>query len=273
MTLYRGFRTQAELDAEYDTRRWAADPDAAMARFAAESERARRDLECSLGVPYGPSGAETLDLFGARPGAPLLVFFHGGYWRARSAADFACVALGPVAAGLDVAVVDYALCPAVRMTEVVRQARAAVAWLAGQGHDRIVVAGHSAGGHLTAMVLCGDPPAAVRGGCAISGLFDLAPFPHTWLQEQLRLDADEVRELSPLHRLPARSAPLIVTYGGRESAELRRQSDDFAAAWAAAGLEVERLPQPDADHYSAIDGLLDPASPLCRALVRQAGMA
>jgi arylformamidase len=275
--LYRQFASQAELDAEYDVSRTTPDAARRLQRFQADSEQTRAELECRLDVPYGPTRAERLDLFPAARGAPLLVFIHGGYWRARSARDFSLVARGPVGAGVSVAVIEYALCPRVSLTEIVRQCRAAVAWLRGEGHRDIHVAGHSAGGHLVGMLLATEweadwrdvPGDVIRSGCAISGLFDLAPFPYTWLQPALQLTWEEVLRLSPLHHLPARSGPLLVSYGGRETAELRRQSDDFLEAWRAHGLPGELCPQADADHYSAISGFADADSPLCRALLRQ----
>jgi arylformamidase len=279
--LYRQFTSQADLDAQYDTSR--ATPDAArqLDRFQAESERARSELDCRLDVPYGPTRPERLDYFPASPEAPLLVFIHGGYWRARSARDFSFVARGPVRAGVSVAVVEYALCPQVSVSEIVRQCRAAVAWLHCRGHEQINVTGHSAGGHLVGMLLATDweadwrdvPGDVIRSACTISGLFDLAPFPYTWLQPALQLTWEEVVRLSPLYHLPDRAGPLLVSYGGRETAELRRQSEDFLAAWRARALDGELLVQAEADHYSAIWGLSDPDSPLCRALLRQVATA
>ncbi len=275
-TLYRQFTSQTELDAQYDTSRGT--PAARhLERFQAESARARAELDCRLGVPYGPTRAERLDHFPAGADAPLLVFFHGGYWRARSARDFSFVARGPVSAGVSVAVVEYALCPQVSVSEIVRQCRAAVAWLHGQCHGEIHVAGHSAGGHLVGMLLATEweadwrnvPDDVIRSACAISGLFDLAPFPYTWLQPALQLTWEEVVRLSPLHHLPQRAGPLLVSYGGRETAELRRQSDDLLAAWRAHDLPGELFAQPDADHYTAVLGLGDPESALCRAVLRQ----
>ena len=275
--LYRRFTSQDELDAEYDTSRASPGAAARLEAFMTDSARARAELDCRLDVPYGPTHAERLDLFPAGPGAPLLVFLRGGYWRSRSAKDFSFVARGPVTAGIGVAVVEYALCPLVSVSEIVRQCRAAVAWLHGQGYEDIHVAGHSAGGHLVGMLLATDweaewravPADVIRSACAVSGLFDLAPFPYTWLQPALQLTLDEVMRLSPLHHLPARAGRLLVSYGGRESAELRRQSEDFLAAWTAKGLPGEHLEQPDADHYTAIAGFGDPDSALCRAMVRQ----
>ena len=176
--------------------------------------------------------------------------------------------------------VNYALCPKVAIDEIVRQVRAAVVWTYGNATsfggdpERIHVAGHSAGGHLTAMLLTTDwqgdyglPKDIVKGACAISGLFDLAPFPYTFLQPKLQLAWDQALRNSPILHLPDEAPPLIVAYGEDESPELRRQSEDFFAAWRAKGLTGDLLPLPNKNHYDVIDGFLDAGSPLCSAIL------
>ncbi|RYY58519.1 MAG: alpha/beta hydrolase, partial [Comamonadaceae bacterium] len=158
--LYRDFETQEQIDAQYDTAIPVADRAAEMRHYAERSAHARAALRGELRVPYGPTRAETLDIFPAdAPGAPVFVFIHGGYWRALSAQDFSCVALGLQRRGITVVVPDYALCPAVTLDEIVRQVRAACAWvlrnIGAHGGDprRVAVGGSSAGGHLAAMCL------------------------------------------------------------------------------------------------------------------------
>ena len=283
MPLYRHFATQAELDAEYDVGQPFPDFAPIAAFYEDSSARAREELRCHLDVSYGPTRAEQLDIFPAdQPNAPILIFLHGGYWRASSSKDYSLVALGPVSAGVTTLVVNYALCPHVTIDEIVRQCRAAVAWAyrnaASFNGDpgRIYVAGHSAGGHLAAMALLTDwetdyglPADSIKGGCVVSGLFDLAPLPFTFVQPSLQLTWGQVLRNSPIMHLPTVAAPLLVSYGGQESGEFRRQSDDFLAAWRANGLDGSWLPQPDKHHFNAIDGFADADSPLCRAVLRQ----
>ena len=281
--LYRDFSTQEELDAQYNLREAVPEFPHYKEFYEEQSRETRERLECHLDVPYGPTLAECLDVFPAgKPETPILVFFHGGYWHTFGSKDFSFVAEGPVSAGVTTVVTNYALCPKVTLEEIVRQSRAAIAWLYenaltfGGDRERIYVSGHSAGGHLTAMLALtswetdyGLPVDTVKGGCPISGLFDLRPFPYTYLQPKLQLTWDQILRNSPILRIPDVAPPLLVTYGDEETSELRRQSDDFLAAWRSRGLRGEHLPQPGKDHFSAIDGLLDASSPLCSAILEQ----
>jgi arylformamidase len=283
MLAYRNIQTQVELDAQYDAAQIGLDIPTYIDFYATNSAKIREQFPCRLRVPFGSTLAEHLDIFPAtKPHAPILVFIHGGYWVMLSSKEFSFVAKGSVAAGVTVVVVNYALCPKVTIDEIVRQNRAAIAWIYrnaesfGGDRDQIYVSGHSAGGHLTAMVMATDweqdyglPNNLVKGGCAISGLFDLMPFPYTWLQPKLQLTWGEVLRNSPIYHIPEEAGSLIVTYGGEETSEFERQSQDFLAAWKAKGLKGEYLPQPGKNHFTAIDGFLDADSLLCSAILRQ----
>lgn len=282
MALYRGFETQEELDAQYNLRASVADY-ARYARFYSEqSLEARSSLECELGIRFGPTLDEHLDVFPAEePDAPVLIFFHGGYWHTFSSKEFSFVAMGPVSVGVTVIVANYALCPRVTIDEVVRQSRAVAAWAYhniesfGGDRARIHASGHSAGGHLVGMIMAanweddyGLPADVIKGACTISGLFDLAPFPYTYLQPKLQLTWGEVLRNSPILHIPDLEAPpLLVSYGQDETSELRRQSEDYLSAWRAKGLEAVHLPQPGKNHFSAIEDFLEADSPLCSALL------
>ena len=281
--LYRDYDTVEALDAQYTTTRGVDDPDAILARWAADSNAARRDLPVHAGLRFGPHRDERLDLFVAGTAAPVHVFVHGGYWRRFHAEDFSFVARALVEAGVTVAVPNYSLCPAVGIGEIVRQVRAALAWTYtnvtryGGDPERITVSGHSAGGHLAAMALAtaweadyGLPADLLKAACSISGLFDLAPLRHTWLQPWLQLDGDQVERLSPLRHLPAAGPPLLVTVGTLESDEFQRQSQDYLAAWRERGLPGEWLALPERNHFTALDALTEPAHPLFEAVLAQA---
>ena len=280
--LYRDFETRARIDAEYDVERSVPDFMHYARQYVDGSAAARRTLEARLGLRYGPTLDEYVDIFPAsRRNAPILVFLHGGYWRILSARDFSFVASGPVAAGVTVAVVNYALCPAVTLDEIVRQTRAAIVWLwrHAREHDadpeNIHVCGHSAGGQLTAMAALtewerdyGLPRTVVKSGIPISSLFDLEPLRHSFLQDDLRLDDGLVARNSPQFLIRPVPVPLLVTCGGDESAEFLRQSEDFLEAWTGAGNQGSRLAQPGRNHFTAITGFADPDSALCREVFR-----
>jgi len=275
--VWRGL-DQAALDAQYNLRAACPDHPAYFARWAAESAAARARLPGRLDLAYGAGARQTLDLFAA-PGAaaPLLVFLHGGWWQAMDKRDFSFIAPAFRARGIAVAIVGYTLAPAATIGAIVEESRAALAFLrrhAGElGIDagRIAVAGHSAGGHLTAMLALDEaagPPPVV---CAISGVFDLEPIRLCYLNRVLGLTAAETPGLSPFRLLERRRgrmpAPrLLLSVGGRETAELRRQQAEFSACWRERVATPVIVEQPEDDHFSVMDRLAQPGSPLSRAL-------
>ena len=283
--LYKNFATQEELDAQYDLEQTVEDVSAYADFYARESEKLRAEVKHRLDVPFGPTLAEHVDIYpapGADGAAPILFYVHGGYWKARTSKEFGYVARGPARRGVTTVVLNYALCPEVTIDEIVRQTRAALSWTyknAGSfGGDagRIHVAGHSAGGHLTAMLLETDwegvyglPGDVIKSACAISGLFDLAPFPYTFIQPKLQLSWDQVLRNSPILHVPDSAPPLLLVYGKDETAEFRRQSEEFLAAWRSKSLDADLLTLPGDNHYDVIKGFLDPESPLCSAVLRR----
>ncbi len=280
MKLYRDFADQAALDAEYDPSRAVADAAGLMAGWQARSAGALARLGGRLDVRYGPTLAEHVDVFPAGDAAPVHLFVHGGYWRRFSARDFAWVAEPLVARGITAVIVNYALCPWVSLTEIVRQTRAAIAWTHASigrfGGDpaRLTLSGHSAGGHLVGMAMATDWPGGyglpadlLRGAVALSGLFDLRPFPFTYLQPALQLRTREVLALSPIDLEPLVRAPLTIAVGGAESVEFRRQSRDFAARWRDRGITIDHAEIAGADHFTALDALFAAKGPFLDQLL------
>ena len=271
--------TGAAIDAEYDPERRVRSRQPFLDWYVRESAAARARLDCRLDVPYGATPAETLDLFpSSAPGSPVVMFIHGGYWRALGSKEFSFVAGGLVPHGITVAVMNYALCPAVTIAEITRQSHAAVTWLAENAWrfsgdpTSLFAAGHSAGGQQVGMLLSDSKEAAraagaIKGGIAISGLFDLRPLQHSWLQPTLKLTHESAAAQSPLLKIPKRAAPLLLAVGADESNAFLSQSRDYLAAWQAAGLAGEYVPLPGRNHYDAIYGLADPQSPLTRIMV------
>lgn len=277
-TIWRGFDRTA-LDREYNARATVPDYEAEARKYADASAAARAALPMRADLVYDPISGNALDLFPGRPGGPLFLWIHGGYWRALGKGDNHCVAPGLVQhAGAHVAVMDYTLVPDANLDEIVRQVRTAVAFCAARAAewdaDGMYVGGSSAGGHLAGMALAdrwqdafGLPPDRVKGAVALSGLYDLEPVRLSHVNDWMRLDAEAARRNSPLHLIPrGRPAPaLLASYGGSETAEFKRQTEDYASAWRDAGHAATVLPQQARNHFDIVLALGDPDDPLCRA--------
>ena len=272
--LYRGM-DRAQLDAAYNNSAAVPERDAIVADWAARSAKARREYAVCLDLAYGDTPRERLDLFlAADPQAPTLVFIHGGYWQMNDKENFAFFAEGLLPLGVNLAVIEYTLAPAARLDRIVAEVRRSVRWLAehlaeyGGDPNQLYVAGHSAGGHLTAMTM---PLAEVRGGIAISGIYDLEPIRLNYLNEKLGLDMAEAERNSPLRHLPAAAGELMVAYGIRELPELCRQSIEYARAWTERGLPGRLLPVDGADHFTILDAPARPEGVLTQALLAMLG--
>jgi arylformamidase len=278
--IFRGYDRPA-LDREYDNRGKVGDFPAWIERYARTSAETRRDLPVRLDVSHGSHPGEALDVFpAAGPGpAPIHVFVHGGYWQRMDKADFSFVARALQPAGAAVVVINYALIPAVGMDELVRQCRAAVAWVwrnaasFGGDPDRITASGHSAGGHLTAMLMATDWPAfdrvpagVIRAGLGLSGLYDLEPIRLSYLNDVLHLTPEEAWRNSPVHLRPPRSGRLLLAVGALEGPEYLRQTEDLAGAWRRWGLPVEVKVLDGHHHFSIVAELEQPHSGLARTL-------
>ncbi len=286
MPLYRQFETQEELDWEYRPEIRIDDPKAfekIIAGRIAAADEARVLLKRTADIYYGPTRMEKLDIYpAAEPNAPIVIFIHGGYWfdgRLKKE-NYIWVAKGFVGRGVTTVIVDYDVCPKVTIDEIVRQCRAAVAWVYRNAatfnadRERLYVTGNSAGGHLTAMMSITDwvgdymlPADVIKGACPISGLYDLEPFQYTWLQPKIQFNGQQIRRNSPILHIPDKAVPLLISWGMLESGEFWRQSQDFGAAWEAAGNNVTLHPQEDCDHFTAISGFFHPDSPFLNLVI------
>jgi arylformamidase len=264
----------AWLDEQYNNRARVPDHPKIFERWRAASALTREQSSRRLDVRYGDGPDETLDLFPApRANAPVLVFVHGGYWRSLDKADFSFVAPSFAAAGALVAVPNYGLAPAVPLATIALQLTRAIAWVWGHaalyGADpgRLAVAGHSAGGHLAAMMLCCDwkrvnaalPDGLVARALSISGLFDLEPLRHApMLRDDLKLTAESARRLSPA-AFPAPAGVLHAVVGADESDEFLRQNRLIRERWGERAVPVcETVPA--TNHFDVLHELASPDS-------------
>ena len=257
--VWEGF-TLTELARAYSPRATVGNMAAIFDAWRADGT-AFRTRHLTAELAYGPLQAETLDLYlppDARGPRPLWIFIHGGYWQAIDKAHNAQFAAGMLEAGYAVAMLNYSLAPAASLAAIVDQIRRCVSFLAAEAaalgcdpHD-IHIAGHSAGGHLAAMIVCGPEGGAIRSCLALSGLFDLAPLACLPMGRLVRFDqAEAIARLSPRHlqRLP--HVRIGVAVGGNESSEFHRQSIDFAAAWGHAPCRIVA----GKNHFDLLDGL------------------
>lgn len=273
------------LDAQYFMRGAVPDWKAYLDGWTADSAAARARLRGTLDISYGPSAEETLDVFlpeDATGPAPVQILIHGGYWKALGKDDFSFLAPPLAAAGILSVVVNYALCPTVTMTELVSQCRRAVRWtranIAGFGGDpdRLHVTGHSAGGHLAAMMAATswedqDRAAApvLRSVTALSGLYDLAPVRACFVQEDLRLTDLEVTANSPMEMALPADTSLLLAAGADETPAFRWHTSAYAARRTAQGLSCFAMEVPGRHHYSVVNVLCEPNAPLQTAWLQR----
>jgi arylformamidase len=275
--------SQTELDALLNTRERVPDYEVFTDRFEERSRATRSNASGRLDVAYGEHRRERLDVFLPEgvTGPPVNMFFHGGYWRSSDKERYSFVAEPFLAVGAACITVEYALVPDVSLDELIAQCRRAVAYVSRHGRevgvdsDRIYVSGHSAGGHIVGMLMAGGwhheygiEPETIRGGCGISGLYDLEPIRLSYVNGTLQLDSAAATRNSPYRLQPATGAPLILAVGAEEGEEFLRQGDVMNAAWAER-TSVTPLILDGMHHYSAVEALGDGGSELTAAVRRQ----
>lgn len=274
------------LEAQYNNRARVPEHAGIFDRWRQASQLVRSQTHCDLDVAYGELPSERLDVFpAASPGAPVLVFIHGGYWRSLDKSDHSFIAPSFVADGAAVVLPNHGLCPAVGMEQIALQLTRVIAWVwrhaADFGGDpqRIALAGHSAGGHLAAMLLACRwkdvdaemPLLPLQGALSVSGLYDLEPVRLApFLANDLKLTPASVRRLSPAF-FPRPRRPLYAVVGGDESEEFLRQTQLIRDQWGPTAVPVcETLV--GHHHFNVLHNLADPAGRLHDLALRLLGM-
>ncbi|AJZ60922.1 alpha/beta hydrolase fold family protein [Paraburkholderia fungorum] len=277
----------AELEAQYNMRLLRPDFEANLLQaWLSRSAAFRRSPHAQLDVAYGPGPRDRLDYFpAASAGAPLLIFFHGGFWQRGDKSVYSFVAEPFVAEGISVVLVNYTLCPAVSVDEIVVQSQRALAWLwrhageLGCSRERWFVSGHSAGGHLASRMIAthwdtlGDdlPKQMLSGAILISALFDLEPLCETSINEGLQLDREQARAVSALRHSPATDAPQLIAVGGVETPAFHQQARAYEMAFGKAQRFMPYYRIDDCDHFDVLQAFADQTHPFfvrCRDFVQ-----
>ncbi len=280
---YKGNSYPAEeFEWQFNPRQAVPDVDEILAQRPILSEASRARLTHELDHHYGDGEREVIDVFpaaGGGTGAPTLIFFHGGYWRAGHARENSFFAEPFVKAGACVFVATYDLCPDVPLGHIAGQAERAIVWVAknaakfGADPNNITIAGHSAGAHLCAMALACDwgvshgmPGLTLSGACLISGIYDLAAVRQIQINEDIQAKEEDVAVLSPLARPPRKAVPLICAVGLGETEEWVRQTHLYAEVAKGVGCDVDIVEVPEMDHFTILVEIIDPAHPVTVAL-------
>jgi len=253
------------FEGNYNLRERHPDFETYFGRYRKESERARHDIPCELDLRYGDGPNMSLDIFPQANGLnPVCLFIHGGYWRAMDKQLFSYPANGLTDASVVFISINYALAPEFSLGGIVEQCREAVLWVHrnaevfGGDPNRIHISGHSAGGHLTAMMLStnwsqrGAGDLNLAGGIAISGMFDLLPLIETSINDDIKLDREAALRNSPIKFLPENCPPLITAVGADETDEFLRQSREYAKAWQDKGGQVQFMPISGFHHFDVV---------------------
>ena len=283
-TAYNGLSGDA-LEREYNPRRAVPDFQAFLDGQIARAKATRDTRPCTLDVRYGPGPLQTLDVFPAQnPDAPIHVFIHGGYWRGLDKSVYSYIAEPLVDAGATVVLLNYDLAPKLTISAIVEQTRQAVHWLHANGRSlggdpaKLYLSGHSAGGHLAAMMLAQDwekqglPGDVLKGIVAISGVYDLTPVTMLGVNAEIGLTAEQAAINSLDANPPLPAAPLLVAVGGGETADWIRQSAVYARQCRAAGVLTDYWEIGRENHFSICDRLGESHHPLTRAMLSQMGL-
>lgn len=281
MFVYKEY-DQESLDNQYNTRLHVPEFADYFKRWEELSRETEQKLPVIKDVAYGNLPRERLDIYpSVQPSSKTVVFIHGGYWQTLDKSLFQFIANGFHSYGVTTVLVTYPLAPEASIDQIVSSCRKAIQWLYNNlsefnaDPDQMYVTGHSAGGHLAAMLMATDwkvfdphlPSDVLKGVCAVSGLFNLVPIQRSYLNAVLKIDTETAKWNSPVGLEPLSTCSLIVAVGEAESAEFRDQSKEFYDCWKGKGAGIQLLQLPGENHYSIAEAIVDKQSPLHQALV------
>jgi arylformamidase len=280
MFLYKQY-DQAGLDREYNNRLHVPDFADYFERWELRSRQTERDLRFIQDISYGNLPRERLNIFpSGTPQSKTLVFIHGGYWQMLDKNMFSFIANGFHSYGITVVLINYPLAPDASLDQIVTSCRNAMDWvywnIAAYNGDpeQIFVAGHSAGGHLAAMLMATNwkipdrklPVDLIKGTCVMSGLFNLVPIRLSYLNSVLCCDFQTCLRNSPVNHQPLNLCPLVISVGGDETMEFKDQSNELYTSWKSKGLNTRLLELRGLHHFSIVEALVDNNSSLHAAM-------
>jgi len=276
---------QKTLEREYSPSSCVDDIMVYLQQYIDQSAAAHKRLapHCRKDIKYGPQPRSHMDIFLPKGDGlkPVHVFIHGGYWQELSKAESAFAAPNFTDHNILFIALDYTLAPAASLFEIVAQVRSAALWLLnnieryGGDNNNITLSGSSAGAHLVAEILSMDWQkygydfCPIKGACEVSGIFDLRPIVRTYINDPLRMTAADAAALSPRFHIPPTACPVIFSYGGNETLEFKRQTQEYQQAWQAAGHPASYIDMPAFNHFDVILELGNPDSPLFQAILGQ----
>ena len=270
-SVYRSYSIQ-QLDEQYNNRARVPEFQEYLDRWERDSKRVRQESKVKENIAYGTGEREKVDIFpGHQSDSPVVIFIHGGYWHLSDKSSFSFIAPPLVEKGFTVAIVGYPLCPAVKLRDIVRSLRWATVFLYRNirqyngDPEQLRLVGHSAGGHLVAMLLSTPwseldsslQDGLIRTGVSISGIFELEPIRYTFVNAAVDLNQSEIDELSPINLAAPSMGRLDLLVGAKESEEFKRQSADFAKAWSTTEFETHYQELEGQDHFSIVDEIVE----------------
>ncbi len=268
-----------DLDKQYDNGARVPQFAEILEQWQIDANSYRVNKPCQLDLPYGVHERQKVDLFGTVEKSdeskkqPMFIFVHGGYWRTLGRETFSHMSKGLNENGYPVLVPSYQLCPQAAIRDIILDLNLLCAWSWRKYGRKMVIAGHSAGGHLAAAMLATDwadydlPDDIVTAGLGISGIYDLRPLIPTKLNDSLQLDDAGARNASPLLWPTPLGKKFQAWVGGDESQEFIRQSETIAACWLGGGTPTKSITVPNKNHFTVIDQLLDGKSDMVKALI------
>jgi len=279
MLVYKGY-DQAALDRQYNNRLHVPDYATYMERWEVLSRQTEKEFPVVKNIPYAVLPREQLDIYPSlHPSSKTLIFIHGGYWHKFDKSSFQFVGKAFRNYDITIVLINYPLAPDVSVDQIAASCRLAIHWLyqnisAYNGDPgQLYIAGHSAGGHLSAMLLATDwrqfnlITDTIKGACVISGLFNLIPIRLSDINKVLNMETETALRNSPVHLLPATQCPLSIVVGSNETNELLDQSKELYTCWKES-IPTEITQVPGLNHYSIVETMLDPQSCLHQAMRR-----